>query len=67
MTERKLEPWGGEVHLPGWVRRLRRSSDPGDTDEKVSEQHKGKAAPPGPSVLENADRVVWGGFRDLPK
>ena len=36
--QRELEPWGGEVRVPGWVRRLLRRPDPaGDTPEKGAE------------------------------
>jgi hypothetical protein len=37
-VQRELEPWGGEVHVPRWLRRLTRRPDPvGDTPEKRAE------------------------------
>ena len=67
MAERKLEACGGEVHVPRRLRRRRGKPEATDTPEKLAESHKGKGDPPGRTVLENADQVVWGGFRDLPK
>jgi hypothetical protein len=29
MSDRQLEPWGGEVHMPRWLRRMLRRSDVG--------------------------------------
>ncbi len=60
---RELEPWGGELRLPGWVRRLlRRSAGPGDTPERMHEGRKARA--PDVSVAENVDRAVFGGFSE---
>jgi hypothetical protein len=67
MADKKLEAWGGDVRLPHFLQRLRRRPQAQDTPEKLAEAHKGKVEPPDKSVLENADRTVWGGFRDLPK
>ena len=63
MSERQLEPWGGEVHMPRWVRRaLRRPEPPGDSPEGAHEARKAKD---GPSVLQNADRAAAGPLTDL--
>jgi hypothetical protein len=60
---RELEPWGGEVHLPRWLRRLlRRSDDPGPSPERMREGR--KQAPPDVSVAENVDRAIFGGFSE---
>ena len=61
---RELEPWGGEVHLPGWMSRLlRRLPEPTDTPERT---HEARAHPPDlPSVLENADRAAVGPLTQL--
>jgi hypothetical protein len=68
MAEKRPEAWGGEVHLPRWMRRLRRKPEATDTPQKLAETHKGKVAKePERTVLENVDRTLWGGFRDLPK
>jgi len=67
MADKKLEAWGGEVRVPRWLQRLRRRPEATDTEEKLAESHKGKVDAPGRSVLENADQMVWGGYRDLPK
>ena len=32
MARKQLETWGGEVHLPRWLRR-RHKAEPGDTSE----------------------------------
>jgi hypothetical protein len=61
--QRELEQWGGEVHLPRWLRRLlRRPEPPGDTPEHDSEWH-----PPARerSVAENANRAATGVMADL--
>jgi hypothetical protein len=61
---RELEPWGGEVHLPRWMRRaLRRPAEPSDTPERA---HEARAHPPQPpSVLENVDRAAAGPLTQL--
>jgi hypothetical protein len=61
---RDLEPWGGEVHLPRWLRRLlRRPEGPADTPERAHERRKGEA--PSKSVAANADRAAVGILSDL--
>lgn len=47
MTEKKAEAWGGEIHVPRWLQRLRRKPEATDTLEKLAETHKGKVDPPG--------------------
>ena len=60
---RELEPWGGELRLPGWLRRLlRRSAGPGDTPERMHEGRQPRT--PDVSVAENVDRAVFGGFSE---
>jgi hypothetical protein len=54
MGRKELEPWGGEVRLPRWLRRRR--PRPEDTPEKLSEGTRAKE--PDVSVLENADRAM---------
>jgi hypothetical protein len=68
MGDEQFNAWGGEVHLPRWLRRLRHKSAGGDTPEKLRESHKGTVPPPtDKSVVENVDQMFWGGYRDLPK
>jgi hypothetical protein len=55
---RELEPWGGEVRLPAWMRRvLRRPPEPEDTPERAEEPKRSAYTS---SVLENADRAALG-------
>jgi hypothetical protein len=57
------EAWGGEVHMPRWLRKvLHRPEPPDDTPEAAHEKRKPQA---GPSVLENANRAVSGGVVDI--
>ena len=61
---RELEPWGGDVRLPRWLRRLmRRPEDSGDTPERAHERHKGQQ--PEKSVAGAADRAAVGILSDL--
>jgi hypothetical protein len=53
MGRKEEERWGGEVHLPRWLRRRPR---PEDTPEKLAEGQRAKE--PEVSVLENADRAM---------
>jgi hypothetical protein len=60
---RDLEPWGGELQMPGWLRRLlRRSDGPGDSPERMREP---RPQAPDVSVAENVNRAVLGGFAEL--
>jgi hypothetical protein len=61
---REVEPWGGEVRLPRWLRALlRRQPDAGDTPERAHERH--QARQPDKSVAEVADRAAVGILSDL--
>jgi hypothetical protein len=63
MPKRELEEWGGEVHVPRWLRRLAHRPDPlGDTSEKQAEW---TPPPPQHSVAENATRAATGVMTDL--
>jgi hypothetical protein len=60
----ELEPWGGEVHMPRWLRRLlRRPPEPGDTPEKAAEPRRAQQA--SVSVLQNANRAGAGHMVEL--
>jgi hypothetical protein len=60
---REPEQWGGDVHLPGWLRHLLHRPDPaGDTLERAHERRQPGQAP---SVLENANRAASGSLADL--
>jgi hypothetical protein len=57
--ERQLEPWGGELRMPGWLRRvLRRGTAPADTPELVHERRNAETTTMTP--LMNMDRAVFG-------
>jgi hypothetical protein len=57
------EPWGGDLHLPRWMRRvLHRPEPPGDTAERAHEARKPQDMP---SVGANADRAVVGSLSEL--
>lgn len=60
--DRDLQPWGGEVHLPRVLRRLLRRPDPEDTPERVHERRQPEY--PETSVLENADRAIFGAWSE---
>jgi hypothetical protein len=73
---RQLEPWGGEVKVPRILKRLLRRKDTEDSPERADEARRTAHRAQGPevSVLENADRAVFGGFseghpgnRDAPR
>jgi hypothetical protein len=60
---RELEPWGGDLRLPRWLRRMmRRPEDPGPSGERVHERRQPQDA--NVSVAENVDRAVFGGFSE---
>jgi hypothetical protein len=60
---RELEQWGGEVRMPGWLRRVLRRPEPAeDTPERAHERRQPQA---GPSVLHNANRAAVGPLTDL--
>jgi hypothetical protein len=59
----ELEPWGGDLRMPDWLRRvLRRRSQPGPSAERIHEARQPQQ--PGLSVAENADRAIFGGFSE---
>jgi hypothetical protein len=63
MPNQQLQPWGGEVRIPHWLRRmLRRPDAPSDTPEAAHEKRKPQAQP---SVAENADRAAVGALSAL--
>jgi hypothetical protein len=63
MSNRQQEEWGGEVHMPRWLRRLlRRPEPPEDTPDAAHEARKPQQ---GPSVAKNADRASVGVLSDL--
>jgi hypothetical protein len=56
---RELEPWGGELRMPGWLRRvLGRGAAPEDTPELVQERRNAETTTMTP--LMNLDRAVFG-------
>ena len=60
---RELQPWGGELRLPRLLSRLlRRPPDPGDSDERIHEARQPQEQTI--SVLENADRAIFGAFSE---
>ena len=60
---REPEPWGGELHLPRWLRwMLRRPAPPDNTAERMHEARQPQQATT--TVLENADRAILGGFSE---
>lgn len=59
---RELEPWGGEVGLPRWVRWLLRRPKSTDTPERAHEAR--QPHNPEMSVLENADRAIFGAWSE---
>ena len=61
---RELEPWGGDVRLPRWLRRLlRRPEDVGDTPERAHERRRRQQ--PDKSAAGAADRAAVGVLSDL--
>jgi hypothetical protein len=62
----ELRPWGGDVWVPQWVRRLFGRADAGDTPERVAEagRQSRRTVYPDVSVAENADRAIFGGWSE---
>ena len=57
------EPWGGDVHMPRWMRRvLHRPEPPDDTPERAHEARKPQEMP---TVGQNADRALAGPMTEL--
>ena len=59
---RELEPWGGDVRVPRWILRLLRRPVPEDTPEREHERR--QPVHPETSVLENADRAIFGAWSE---
>ena len=60
---RELEPWGGELRMPGWLRwMLRRGPAPEDTTERAHERR--NAETPVDTPLMAVDRAVFGPFSE---
>jgi hypothetical protein len=58
----ELQPWGGEVKLPRWLRWVLRRPAPSDTPERT---HEGRQPQyPDVSVAENADRAIFGAWSE---
>ena len=57
-----LQPWGGEVGLPRWVRRLLRRPESTDSPERAHEARQPQY--PEVSVAENADRAIFGAWSE---
>ena len=56
---RELEPWGGELRMPNWMRRLMgRGRAPEDTPELIHERRNAETTTMTP--LMNLDRAVMG-------
>jgi len=62
----ELRPWGGDVWVPHWFRRLIGRADAGDTPERMAESGRQSrhAEYPDVSVAENADRAIFGGWSE---
>ena len=60
---RELEPWGGELRMPGWMRRIfGRGPVPGDSAERIQERRNEETTTMTP--LMNIDRAVFGAFSE---
>ena len=60
---RELEQWGGELRMPGWLRRmLGRGPAPEDTPELIHERRNAETTTMTP--LMNMDRAVFGAFSE---
>jgi hypothetical protein len=60
----ELQPWGGDVWVPRFVRRLFGRADAGDSPERMVESGRDArhATEPGMSVADNVNRVMLGGW-----
>jgi hypothetical protein len=59
---RELEPWGGDLRLPRWICRLLRRPVRDDTPEREHERR--QPVYPETTVLENADRAIFGAWSE---
>ena len=66
MSNKELHPWGGDVWVPKWLRRLVRRADSGDSPERAAEARREahRANYPDVTVAENADRAIFGGWSE---
>ena len=63
MADRQQEAWGGEVQVPGWMRKLMRRPEPlGDTPEAA---HEARKAQPSGDVLQNANKANIGAIAEI--
>ena len=58
----ELQPWGGEVKLPSWLRWVLRRPSPSDTPERMHERRQPQYCDV--SVLGNADRAIFGAWSE---
>ena len=61
--QRKQEEWGGEVRMPGWLRKVLRRPDPQDDTPEAA--HEARKAGPTRTVAQNADRAAVGPLSDI--
>lgn len=59
---RELQPWGGELTTPRWIKRLFRRPVLEDTPERSHEARKPQYTDT--TVLENADRAIFGAWSE---
>jgi hypothetical protein len=60
---RELQPWGGDVKMSKLLRRMfRRPQTPGDSPERMHEARQPQY--PTTTVLENADRAIFGAWSE---
>ena len=62
MSGRQLQPWGGEVKMPRFIRWMLRKKDPGDSSERQHEARQPQY--PDVTVAENADRAIFGAWSE---
>jgi len=63
VPSRQQEPWGGELRMPRWLRRVLRRPEPqGDSLEAA---HEARESQPSASVAQNADRAGLGPLSEL--
>jgi hypothetical protein len=63
MSGPDLQPWGGDLKMPRFIRWiLRRPKDPGDTPERRHEARQPENSDV--SVAENADRAIFGAWSE---
>ena len=60
---RELEPWGGELRMPRWMRRVMgRGPAPEDSPERVHERRNAETSVVTPQMA--VDRAVFGPFSE---